>query len=200
MLTADRNLLLIDASLTESSMENLKDVVDPAKTHLLVVNLEDPYLGVLDQLDTLPDDKYTSVGIVVFGSELDKWGLTLLSKDFAQMLQSVCINASDDVLPSVDIFAWDLPVNDASIISLSLSLQKSMAVFITSKQKGDYYLEHCYLAGQLLRSVSTEETTGTGIPDSILLVEPGKGLDLRTKYLDKSMLEKKGQFVFSTKI
>ena len=78
-----------------------------------------------------------------------------------------------------------------------------MAVFITSKQTGDWYLEHCHLAGKLMTSTNlatTEDTAADSIPESIALVEDGKGLDLREKYLDQSLLEKKGQFVFSTRI
>jgi hypothetical protein len=63
-----------------------------------------------------------------------------------------------------------------------------MAVFITNKQTGDFLLERCYLAGQLL---SETETTA--------LVGSANGLDLVDKYLDKSRMEKKSQFVFSTR-
>ena len=187
-LVSPKNLLLIDRSLNSASMGNLKDVVDPAKTHMLVVDLNDPSFGVLGQLAMLPADTYTSVGIVVFGSEIVNWGNTLLSKQFAQMLQSICVNADETVLPSVDIFAWGLPLQDASILSLSISLQKGMAVFITNKQTGDFFLERCYLAGRLLSVPETTELVGTG-----------DGLDLVDKYLEKNKLEKKSQFVFSTR-
>jgi hypothetical protein len=198
------NLLLIDRTLNDASMENMKDVVDPGKTHLLVVDLADPTFSVLDQLGTLPANKYTSVGIVVYGSNIIDWSVTLLEKSFAQILQSICINATEEVVPSVDIFAWGLTLGDASIVSLSQSLQKGMAVFITNKQTGDWYLEHCYHAGQLLTrnglllTTDESEPAQSVLPSNIMaFVDPNAGLDLRLKYLDIAVLETKGKFVFS---